>query len=192
MDAFHERLARVALIRAAAYGFCLAGGYAVQAHGLLERPSEDVDLFTTMDGEAQFPEAVAGVVQAYLDDGLMVSTLVDTPGFARLSVTDPVSGVTSKVELGVDWRAHPPTALAIGPVLHPDDAVANKVCALYSRAQARDYIDVDAALRSDRDSGDDLLRLASDHDRLRTRDIRRRPARRSPTSRRGVHRVRIE
>lgn len=164
MDAFHERLARVALVRAAAYGFCLAGGYAVQAHGLLERPSEDVDLFTTMDAEGQFPEAVASVVEAYTNDGLAVSTLVVTPGFARLSVTDPVSGVTSKVELGIDWRAHPPTALAIGPVLHADDAVANKVCALYSRAQARDYIDVDAALNSDCYGGDDLLRLASDHD----------------------------
>lgn len=86
MDAFHERLARVAPARAAMYGFCLAGGYAVQAHGLLERPSEDIDLFTTMDAETQFPTAVAGVVQAYIADGLMVSMLVDTPGFARLSV----------------------------------------------------------------------------------------------------------
>ena len=48
---------------------------------------------------------------------------------------------------------HRPATLAIGPVLHPDDAVANKVCALYSRAQARDYIDIDAVLRSGRYSG---------------------------------------
>ena len=45
-------------------GFALAGGYAVQAHGILERPSEDVDLFTTMDAEDQFGTAVAGVVAA--------------------------------------------------------------------------------------------------------------------------------
>ena len=44
--------------------------------------------------------------------------------------------------------------LAIGPVLHPDDAVANKVCALFYRAQARDYIDVDAVFRSGRYTGD--------------------------------------
>jgi hypothetical protein len=61
---------------------------------------------------------------------------VANPGFARLQVTDPPTGTTAKVELGIDWRAHPPVTLAIGPVLHPDDAVANKVCALYSRAQA--------------------------------------------------------
>ncbi len=164
MDAFHERLARIALARLAAYGFCLAGGYAVQAHGILERPSEDIDLFTTSDAEARFPAAVAEVIQAYVDDGMIVSTLVDTPGFARLGVSDPSVDATSKVELGIDWRAHPPTVLAIGPVLHPDDAVANKVCALYSRAQTRDYIDVDAALTSGRYSGEALLRLAAEHD----------------------------
>lgn len=71
---------------------------------------------------------------------------------------------SSKVELGVDWRAHPPATLDIGPVLHQDDAVANKVTALYSRAQTRDYIDVDAALSSGRYTSDELLALAIDHD----------------------------
>jgi hypothetical protein len=33
MDPFHERLARLALDAAEPYGFALAGGYAVQAHG---------------------------------------------------------------------------------------------------------------------------------------------------------------
>lgn len=47
MDPFHQRLARVALDAAARYGFCLAGGYAVQAHGFVDRVSKDVDLFTT-------------------------------------------------------------------------------------------------------------------------------------------------
>ena len=39
MDPFHERLAGVALRDAAgSFGFALAGGYAVQAHGCLEPP----------------------------------------------------------------------------------------------------------------------------------------------------------
>ena len=59
---------------------------------------------------------------------------------------------------------HQPVTLAIGPVLHPDDAVANKVCALFSRAQARDYIDVDAVLQSGRYTSDELLALAQSHD----------------------------
>jgi hypothetical protein len=140
----HHRLARLALSTAGDYGFCLAGGYAVQAHGFLERASEDVDLFTTSAAEEQFPEALATVIAAYKGDGLDVSTTAEGLGFARLQVTDPATRATAKVELGIDWRAHQPVALAIGPVLHPDDAVANKVCALFARAQARDYIDVDA------------------------------------------------
>lgn len=163
MDPFHQRLARVALARIGEYGFCLAGGYAVQAHGFLDRSSEDVDLFTTSAAEHEFPNAVAAVIQAYEDDGLDVTMTVSNPGFARLQVAD-TTAVTAKVELGIDWRQHPPAILAIGPVLHPDDAVANKVCALYSRAQTRDYIDVDAVLRSRRYSGDELIALAVAHD----------------------------
>lgn len=55
-----------------------------------------------------------------------------------------------KVELGAAWRANDPVHMSIGPVLHPDDAVTNKMGALYGRAQARDFIDIDAAIRSGR------------------------------------------
>ena len=91
MDSLHERLARLALSAAGDYGFCLAGGYAVQAHGFLDRPSEDVDLFTTSAAEEQFPEALATVIAAYKGDGLDVSTTAEGPGFARLQVTDPTT-----------------------------------------------------------------------------------------------------
>lgn len=164
MDAFHHRLARVGLEAIERYGFCLAGGYAVQAHGFLDRPSEDVDLFAPADAERDFPLAVTNIIAAYEGDGLESSVTVDRPTFARLVVTDPKTGDSSKVELGIDWRQHPPTRLAIGAVLHQDDAVANKVSALYSRGQARDYVDVHAVLASERYSQADLLRLAEDHD----------------------------
>ena len=52
----------------------------------------------------------------------------------------------------------------LGPVLHADDAVANKVCALFGRAEVRDYVDVDAVLSSGRYTEEELLRLAADHD----------------------------
>jgi hypothetical protein len=64
----------------------------------------------------------------------------------------------------VDWRAHPPARLEIGAVLHPDDAVANKLCALYSRGEVRDYIDVDGILSSGRYERERLLDLAVAHD----------------------------
>ena len=151
MDAFHERLDRV-------------GRCAVRAHGILERPSEDDDLFTALAAAGQFPYAVRTAITAFAADGLDADVLVENPGFARLTVTDPESGRASKVELGIDWRQHPPTTLAIGPVLARDDAVANKVNALYSRGQARDYIDVDAAVLSGGYPREQLLILAKEHD----------------------------
>jgi hypothetical protein len=41
----HERIAKIALAAGARYGLALAGGYAVSAHGIGDRPSGDVDLF---------------------------------------------------------------------------------------------------------------------------------------------------
>lgn len=41
----HRRLAEIGLKAGGAYGFALAGGHAIAAHGILQRPSEDVDLF---------------------------------------------------------------------------------------------------------------------------------------------------
>jgi hypothetical protein len=164
MDPFHLRLARVALDAAAPYGFCLAGGYAVQAHGFVDRLSKDVDLFTTMAAMPDFPAALAAVAAGLRGDGLEVIVERAGPSFARLGVVDPVGGIASTVELGVDWRAHPPVQLEIGPVLHPADAVANKLCALYGRAEVRDYIDVHGALQDGRYAGAELLRMAVDHD----------------------------
>ena len=164
MDPFHERLAKVGLAALTEYGFALAGGYAVQAHGILDRPSEDIDLFTTLASEARFPEAVRVAAAAFAADGLTVEVLVENPGFARLLVIDASADRSSKVELGIDWRQHPPTSLAIGPVLARDDAVANKVNALYSRGQARDYVDVDATLTTGAYSHERLLALAREHD----------------------------
>jgi Nucleotidyl transferase AbiEii toxin, Type IV TA system len=134
MDPFHARLARVALAAAEPYGFALAGGYAVQAHGFLDRPSADVDIFTTSRAEGDFPVAVDAVLAALRSDGLTPETEIQ------------------------------PLRLSIGPVLHPDDAVANKICALFGRAEVRDYVDVDAVMSSGRYDEEELLSLAEMHD----------------------------
>ncbi|WP_157552872.1 nucleotidyl transferase AbiEii/AbiGii toxin family protein [Nocardia uniformis] len=86
--------------------------------------------------------------------------------FARLLVSAPnePGSEPDKLEMSADWRAHPPVLLDIGPVLHPDDAVANKMCALFGRALPRDFLDVDAAITSGRYSRDQLLELAKNSD----------------------------
>ncbi len=158
VDAFHEKLARTGLAAAQRYGFALAGGYAVQAAGLLVRPTEDIDLFTAWERRADFAAAVSAVIDAYVAEGLSVDYERRHDTFVRLQVSDGER--TSKVELAVDSRANEPIHMTVGLVLHPDDAVANKMGALYSRALARDFIDVDAAVQSGRYDRETLLRLA--------------------------------
>ncbi|PRY31800.1 nucleotidyltransferase AbiEii toxin of type IV toxin-antitoxin system [Pseudosporangium ferrugineum] len=101
---------------------------------------------------------MTAVVRAYREDGVAVDVERRYDTFARMVATE--GRHTAKVELGVDWRANDPILMSIGPVLHPDDAVANKMSALYGRAFARDFIDIDATLRSGKYSREDLLRLA--------------------------------
>ena len=73
MDPRHRRLAEIAL-RAAGddYGLALAGGYAVRAHGMGDRPSGDVDLFTDWQRRADFPAVTDLVIQALTDNGFLV------------------------------------------------------------------------------------------------------------------------
>ncbi len=163
MDPLHELVTRIGLAATGEYGFALAGGYAVQAHGFLDRISEDVDLFTVDEARAQFQEAVTAAVDAYRNEGFDVETTLAGDGFVRLLLISS-DGRSVKVELGIDWRAHAPVTLPVGPVLHPDDAVGNKVAALYGRAEVRDFVDVEAILRSGRYTTHDLLRLAANAD----------------------------
>lgn len=79
-------------------------------------------------------------------------------------VSPPDGSEPDKLEMSADWRAHPPVLLDIGPVLHPDDAVANKMCALFGRALARDFLDIDAAVTSGRYTRERLLELADNAD----------------------------
>jgi hypothetical protein len=162
VDSFHQGLARIGLDAAERYGFVLAGGYAVQAAGFLQRPTEDIDLFTAWERRAEFEAATRAVVEAYAAAGLRVEAERRHDTFVRLTVSDGEQ--TAKVELGVDLRAREPVRISVGPVLHPDDAVANKLRALYERALARDFIDIDAVLQSGRYDWAALLDLAERSD----------------------------
>jgi hypothetical protein len=164
MEPRHERIARIALAAGARYGLALAGGYAVSAHGMGNRPSGDVDLFTSWRHRDEFPELTAAVIAALEAAGYKVSVIMSAETFTRLTLAGPEDGTEEKAELSVDWRSHDPVQLAIGPVLHADDAVANKVCALFGRALPRDFLDVDAALMSGRYTREQLLELAADAD----------------------------
>lgn len=144
-------------------GFALAGSGAIREHGLTGRPTRDVDLFTNDTATEPFAAAVERAIAALADHGHQVVLARSAPQFARLAVTAN-DGYQFEVDLGVDWRAHKPVRLQVGPVLALPDAVANKVGALYSRAAARDFLDVDTIRQSGRFTDNELLRLAVEHD----------------------------
>lgn len=73
-------------------------------------------------------------------------------------------GRTVDMDLGYDWREREPARLAVGPVLNVEDAVATKINALYSRQEARDYIDVDAIRSSGRFTDAELIAATARRD----------------------------
>lgn len=161
----HRRLAEIGLRAGGPFGFALAGGHAVAAHGILDRPSEDVDLFSDWQRRADFPRAVDAVIAAYENEGFRVATDLRLATFTRLHLSqDSTPDEQHRVELVANWRAQPPVEMQIGPVLHPDDVMAGKMDALYNRAAARDFLDIDAAIARGRYTPDELCTLAADAD----------------------------
>lgn len=118
----------------------LAGGYAMAAHELVDRPSKDIDFATAT--AIPLPQVVHRLAAAYREAGFDTTVIEVTPRMARILVS--IDTVTCEVDL-LKEAIGPPTMLSIGPVLSFDDAVGLKVRALHERAAHRDYIDVQAA-----------------------------------------------
>jgi hypothetical protein len=102
MEPRHERIARVALAAGAKYGLALAGGYAVSAHGMGNRPSGDVDLFTSWQRRGEFPELIAAVVAALEAAGYKVSVILSAETFTRLALASPEGRALPRDFLDVD------------------------------------------------------------------------------------------
>jgi hypothetical protein len=162
IDPFQAEVARIGLAAAAEHGFALAGGNALVAHGLLERDTKDVDLFSPEPGG---PGTVAEAVREVLVGAGYTAAIIKAPEahqgeFARLEVSQ--GDRVMHVDLARDWRQWPPVQLEVGPVLHIEDAVSSKTTALVTRREPRDFIDIGAALARYRRA--DLMRLCFTRD----------------------------
>jgi hypothetical protein len=154
VSGLHREVAAVALRAAARYGFALGGGNALIAHGVIDRPTQDVDLFTDReDGVA----AAAAVVEAALHAAGYTAERQDkTAGLAGVFeemgeglaewIITTSDGREMMLQMAYFDRCHQPVLMEFGPVLDLDDVLGGKVAALASRAVERDYIDVAAAL----------------------------------------------
>ena len=83
MEPRHERIAKTALAAGARYGLALAGGYAVSAHGMGNRPSGDVDLFTSWQHRGEFADADHGFDRLLFADALGALTQIIDAAFAE-------------------------------------------------------------------------------------------------------------
>jgi len=150
----HRAVAAIALRAAAPHGFALAGGNALIAHGIIDRPTQDVDMFSDELGAVG---AAAAAVQGALHgagfgaqrrddtDGLADVFYGMGEGLAEWIITAP-DGEQMMLQLAYFDRARRPVVMDVGPVLDLEDVVGGKVCALASRAEPRDYVDTAAAL----------------------------------------------
>lgn len=166
---FEVEVARVALAASAEHGFALGGGHALIAHGIVQRPTEDIDLFTdTADAVQQAADKVSQtLIEAgfHVEEVEEVNDLADMfEGFERDMVEFVVTRNHHAIRLTLARlsRGHQPVVMDVGPVLHIHDVIGSKVAALVTRAEARDLIDVAAAQR--RYTRQQLVDLGRQHD----------------------------
>ena len=111
VDPFKAAVIELALRAAGAYGFALAGGNALAAHGLLSRPTQDIDLFTPVAGGTG--QVIGAVQDALTVEGYAVRVVraADDGDFAELHVSR--DDQTTQLDLGRDWRAHAARGAAV-------------------------------------------------------------------------------
>ncbi|MEU5282349.1 nucleotidyl transferase AbiEii/AbiGii toxin family protein [Streptomyces asoensis] len=143
----HARLLADVLAIGSPYPLVITGGYAVQAHELLARPSQDLDVAT--ENPAPMDEIVHTLTDGLTERGWHLEVIEVAPLSARLNVTDSRSQTLETCEVDVlkEVFTRPTAFSAYGPVLAEEDVIGTKVRALAERGVARDALDVFAASR---------------------------------------------
>lgn len=159
LDDLFRDVASVALGAASEHGFVLGGGNALIAHGIIDRPTQDVDLVSDQEHGVR---AAADAVQAALtgagyraerqdkttglDDVFAGLDEEMAEGLAEWTVTAP-DGRQLALQMAYFERTRAPVVMEFGPVQDLEDALGHKTAALATRAYERDYSDVAHALR---------------------------------------------
>lgn len=139
-------------------GLALAGGGGLIVRGVVDRRTEDLDLFGTSPEDVN--RGLPVIETALRDHGLTVDRDRVADGFARLTISS--EGETTNMDLGWEPRVLPPEQTAHGPVLPEEELAAGKMLALFGRALPRDFIDVSRLV--DRFGLERLCELATERD----------------------------
>jgi hypothetical protein len=159
LSALQELVARIVAVLPEAEQFALAGGAALVVAHVVDRQRRDLDYFGR---SAEDVDVLAEVVEAALVSArLGVVWERVSRGFARWSVGDVDD--TTEVDLAAEARIRPVESGPYGPTLSLEELAADKLLALFDRAQARDFVDVDALV--DRFGLNRLCVLAAEKDR---------------------------
>ena len=159
LSPLQQRVARIVTALPAAEGFALAGGAALVLAEVVERETRDLDFFGAT--RAQVEHLVPELEAAIRADGLEVAVRRAHGGFAHLTINGE-DGEVTELDLGVDARIRPAEIGPLGPMLALEELAADKMLALFGRAQARDFVDVAALV--ERFGLERLCELASEKD----------------------------
>jgi len=124
-------------------GFALAGGAALDAHGIGDRSTDDLDSFSSSceDFGAAFDKAIASLREAGFD--VKVDRRYES--FCRLVVSSGRLRQRSfGVDLGVDFIMWGTEQTPLGPSLTVRELAANKVLAAFGRCETRDLCDLES------------------------------------------------
>lgn len=173
LSALQERVAVVLAELPEAEGFALAGGGALIVLGAVDRETHDLDFFAEDAGAVD--RLLPALESALAAANLAVERRQVAHGFARVLV---IAGDDhTEIDLCVDYRLMPAEPCPVGPALSLEELAANKLLALFSRAEARDFVDFAALepryglehlcrLAAEKDAGFDRAVLSETLDRL--------------------------
>ena len=138
LSRLQQRIVTIVTDLAGTDDFGLAGGAALLAWDIGERSTRDLDFFAT---SADAVDALRPRLEQRLRaEGLNVQVVRASEGFVRFEVGDGQD--VTELDLAWDYRMRPLRDTSLGRVLDRDELAADKMLALYGRAEARDFVDV--------------------------------------------------
>lgn len=151
---FQLKLASTILAAAEQTDLALAGGAALIVHGVTNRETRDLDLFSSDTPAVVLVDALSNACEVLKVE---LKHVQGSDTFQR-----HVVGGECVVDIANDHRLLPSVRTPVGATIALEELAADKVLALFSRAEARDFADVQ--LLAQRLGRDQVLDLAGQKD----------------------------